>query len=225
MRVFVSVSSPIHVRSHHSDRIQASDYVVASHGNASPSDRGADRQSEDGQGEDVIRMPQPSGPLGSPPPDDSAPASSFPAKTSPSAKSSSRGGSTWSRGHRRMNDAANSFFYRLGYWVATHAKSTVLISLVLVAACCFGFASFRQETDGKGHGEGASLAAALFAVPFCSGVVVLRQVWLITVWPHWHSSLPFNRRHMFRCPLRCTEVSTETCPLIPSNKPNVGRED
>ena len=44
---------------------------------------------------------------------------------------------------------ADNFFYRLGYWVATHPKRTLLISIVLVIACCFGFANFVVEGDGK----------------------------------------------------------------------------
>ncbi|CAM9501356.1 unnamed protein product, partial [Hapterophycus canaliculatus] len=41
------------------------------------------------------------------------------------------------------------FFYRLGFWVATHAKRTLLISIVLVILCCFGFANFEIENDGE----------------------------------------------------------------------------
>ncbi|CAM9899558.1 unnamed protein product, partial [Ectocarpus sp. 12 AP-2014] len=58
-------------------------------------------------------------------------------------------GSTWSRIHARVNEAADNFFYRLGYWVATRPKRTLLISLVFVIACCFGFANFRIEGDGE----------------------------------------------------------------------------
>ncbi|CAN0007994.1 unnamed protein product, partial [Ectocarpus sp. 12 AP-2014] len=58
-------------------------------------------------------------------------------------------GSAWSRLHGRINEVADHFFYRLGYWVATHPKRTLLISLVFVIACCFGFANFRIEADGE----------------------------------------------------------------------------
>ncbi|CAM9613684.1 unnamed protein product [Ectocarpus sp. 12 AP-2014] len=58
-------------------------------------------------------------------------------------------GSAWSRIHPRVNEAADNFFYHLGYWVATHPKRTLLISLVFVIACCFGFANFRIEGDGE----------------------------------------------------------------------------
>ncbi|CBJ26537.1 conserved unknown protein [Ectocarpus siliculosus] len=59
----------------------------------------------------------------------------------------SKGSSAWPRFHDRINEVADNFFYRLGYWVATHPKRTLLISLVLVIACCFGFANFRIEGD------------------------------------------------------------------------------
>ncbi|CAM9260832.1 unnamed protein product [Ectocarpus sp. 13 AM-2016] len=59
----------------------------------------------------------------------------------------SKGSSAWSRFHGRINEVADNFFYRLGYWVATHPKWTLLISLVFVIACCFGFANFRIEGD------------------------------------------------------------------------------
>ncbi|CAN0410468.1 unnamed protein product [Ectocarpus sp. 8 AP-2014] len=61
-------------------------------------------------------------------------------------------GSAWSRFHGRINKVADNFFYRLGYWVATHPKRTLLISLVFVIACCFGFANFRVEADGEERG-------------------------------------------------------------------------
>ena len=47
-----------------------------------------------------------------------------------------------------MIEAADNFFYRLGYWVATHAKLTLLICLVFVAVCCSGFVNF-EYLDGK----------------------------------------------------------------------------
>ncbi|CAM9459471.1 unnamed protein product, partial [Scytosiphon promiscuus] len=31
-------------------------------------------------------------------------------------------GSAWSRFHGRINGLADNFFYRLGFWVAHHAK-------------------------------------------------------------------------------------------------------
>ncbi|CAN0243446.1 unnamed protein product, partial [Hapterophycus canaliculatus] len=37
------------------------------------------------------------------------------------------------------------FSYRLGFWVANYAKRTLLICLVLVVACCFGFVNFTTE--------------------------------------------------------------------------------
>ncbi|CBJ26527.1 conserved unknown protein [Ectocarpus siliculosus] len=57
--------------------------------------------------------------------------------------------SAWSIFHGRINKVADTLFYRLGYWVATHPKRTLLISLVFVIACCFGFANFRVEADGE----------------------------------------------------------------------------
>ncbi|CAM9459401.1 unnamed protein product [Scytosiphon promiscuus] len=65
------------------------------------------------------------------------------------ATDGSKTGSTWSRFHSRINAVADDFFYRLGFWVANHAKRTLLISLVFVIACCFGFANFRIEADGE----------------------------------------------------------------------------
>ncbi|CAN0008265.1 unnamed protein product, partial [Ectocarpus sp. 12 AP-2014] len=57
--------------------------------------------------------------------------------------------SAWSRLHGRINEVADNFFYRLGYWVATHPKRTLLMSLVFVIACCFGFANFKIEADSE----------------------------------------------------------------------------
>ena len=51
--------------------------------------------------------------------------------------------------HGKINHVADNFFYRLGYWVATHPKATLTISLLLVVACCFGFANFVVESDGE----------------------------------------------------------------------------
>lgn len=61
---------------------------------------------------------------------------------------STKSGSSWSRLHARINRVADHLFYRLGYWVATHAQRTLLISLVLVTLCCLGFANFTIEEDG-----------------------------------------------------------------------------
>ena len=61
-------------------------------------------------------------------------------------------GSRGSRFHGRINDAADAFFYSLGYWVAHHAKLTVFISIGLIIACCFGFVKFEIETAGE-HGR------------------------------------------------------------------------
>eukprot|EP00752_Nemacystus_decipiens_P004731 g4312.t1 len=60
----------------------------------------------------------------------------------------SKQGYSWSRCHGTINSVADNFFYRLGFWVASHPKLTLLTSLVLVGACCSGFANFRVETDG-----------------------------------------------------------------------------
>ena len=57
--------------------------------------------------------------------------------------------SRWTRTHGKANQMAGRFFYRLGYWVAGHPKWTLLISLVLVIACCFGFAKFEIENNGE----------------------------------------------------------------------------
>ena len=62
----------------------------------------------------------------------------------------SKQGYAWSRCHGRINRVADNFFYRLGLWVASHPKLTLFTSLVLVIACCFGFANFRVESDGEG---------------------------------------------------------------------------
>ncbi len=62
---------------------------------------------------------------------------------------SEKRGSAWSRLHRKINDAADNFFYRLGCWVATHPKRTLLVSVALVIACCFGFANFVFANDGE----------------------------------------------------------------------------
>ena len=64
----------------------------------------------------------------------------------------SKPGSAWERFHARINDTADSFFYCLGYWVATHPKRTLFVSVVLVIACCFGFANFRIEADCESLG-------------------------------------------------------------------------
>lgn len=61
----------------------------------------------------------------------------------------SKRASWWTRFHGKANEVADHFFYRLGYWVAGHPKRTLLISVVLVIACCFGFANFENETGGE----------------------------------------------------------------------------
>lgn len=43
----------------------------------------------------------------------------------------------------------DSFYYRLGYWVAGHTKATLATSLILVVLCCMGFTSFTTTTDGR----------------------------------------------------------------------------
>lgn len=63
-------------------------------------------------------------------------------------KGPSNPGSWWTRLHGKANGVADNLFYRLGYWVAGHAKRTLLISLVLVIACCFGFANFETANGG-----------------------------------------------------------------------------
>lgn len=54
----------------------------------------------------------------------------------------------WSRFHAGINGVADNFFYRLGFWVANHTKTTLLISFVFVVLCCFGFANFTVEYEG-----------------------------------------------------------------------------
>eukprot|EP00903_Cladosiphon_okamuranus_P015713 g14505.t1 len=61
----------------------------------------------------------------------------------------SKHGNAWSRFHARINERADNFFYRLGRGVAFRPKRTLFISIVLVVACCFGFANFRVENDGE----------------------------------------------------------------------------
>ncbi|CAM9472819.1 unnamed protein product [Ascophyllum nodosum] len=58
-------------------------------------------------------------------------------------------GSWWARHHHRWNEAADNLFYRLGYWVAKHTRLTLLISAMLVGACCIGFVNFEIESDGE----------------------------------------------------------------------------
>ena len=61
----------------------------------------------------------------------------------------SKQGSWWARHHHRWNEAADNLFYRLGYWVAKHTRLTLLISAMLVGACCIGFINFEIESDGE----------------------------------------------------------------------------
>lgn len=58
-------------------------------------------------------------------------------------------GGAWLRFHSTVNHAVDNFYYRLGYWVATHSRVTIGISLLLVILCCFGFANFTVESDGE----------------------------------------------------------------------------
>ena len=51
--------------------------------------------------------------------------------------------------HGKANQVADRLFYRLGYCVAGHPKRTLVISLVLVIACCFGFTNFETENNGE----------------------------------------------------------------------------
>ncbi|CAN0119730.1 unnamed protein product, partial [Pylaiella littoralis] len=57
--------------------------------------------------------------------------------------------SGWVRVHAAANRAADNFFYRLGYWVATHPKLTLLLNLAFVVLCSVGFVNFRVVTDGE----------------------------------------------------------------------------
>lgn len=64
----------------------------------------------------------------------------------------------WPWLHAKANDVADNFFYKLGYRVARHPKLTLLISLVLVLVCCWGFKNFEYVTDGESLGPGALLS-------------------------------------------------------------------
>ena len=57
--------------------------------------------------------------------------------------------SAWARFHAKINHAADGFCYRLGYWVAKHAKLTVLASILFVILCSAGFANFSTEASGE----------------------------------------------------------------------------
>ncbi len=60
--------------------------------------------------------------------------------------------SAWMRAHASANRAADEVFYRLGYWVATHPKLTLLLNVVFVALCSIGFLNFKVVTDGEKMG-------------------------------------------------------------------------
>ncbi|CAM9765761.1 unnamed protein product, partial [Scytosiphon promiscuus] len=51
--------------------------------------------------------------------------------------------------HAAANRAANESFYRLGYWVATHPKLTLLLNLAFVMLCSVGFINFEVLADGE----------------------------------------------------------------------------
>lgn len=57
--------------------------------------------------------------------------------------------SSWNRIHAAANRAVDEKFYRLGYWVATHPKLTLLINVVFVVLCSIGFVNFKVVTDGE----------------------------------------------------------------------------
>lgn len=73
-------------------------------------------------------------------------------------------GSCWSRCHRKINRVWDDFFYRLGYWVATHPKLTLFTALLFVVACTFGFANFEAESDGKKLCSEMDVRQCLFVV-------------------------------------------------------------
>eukprot|EP00904_Undaria_pinnatifida_P008217 jgi/Undpi1/4525/HiC_scaffold_18.g07879.m1 len=55
--------------------------------------------------------------------------------------------SRWHRLHAKANAVVDNFFYHLGHWVASHPKATLLISLVFVLVCCWGFKNFEEENN------------------------------------------------------------------------------
>ena len=55
----------------------------------------------------------------------------------------------WVRLHAAINRTADEGFYRLGYWVATRPKLTLLLNLAFVALCSIGFVNFNVLTDGE----------------------------------------------------------------------------
>lgn len=61
-------------------------------------------------------------------------------------------GNRWARFHRTVNQAADDFYYRLGFWVASNPKKTLAAGTLFVILCCFGLVRFRIETDGERHG-------------------------------------------------------------------------
>lgn len=67
----------------------------------------------------------------------------------PRATADLEGLSSWSRVHAQITDAADAFFYKLGYRVAKNAKLTLSVSLLLVVACGFGFTKLNVVTAGE----------------------------------------------------------------------------
>lgn len=69
--------------------------------------------------------------------------------TAPGGGATKEGPSSWSRVHGRTTDAADAFFYSLGYWVSKNAKLTLALSLGAVISCCFGFVNLDIVTAGN----------------------------------------------------------------------------
>eukprot|EP00752_Nemacystus_decipiens_P003669 g3381.t1 len=59
--------------------------------------------------------------------------------------------SSWRRIHAAANRAVDERFYQLGYWVATHPKLSLLLSLAFVVLCSIGFVNFKIVTDGSDY--------------------------------------------------------------------------
>lgn len=76
--------------------------------------------------------------------------------------------SSWLRFHSRVNDAIDDFYHRLGYWVATHTKATLAISLAMVLFCCAGFLNFTLETYCE---SSVVVARCLFSLVLWIGIV------------------------------------------------------
>lgn len=69
----------------------------------------------------------------------------------------------------------DNFFYRLGYGVARNTKRTLLVSLILVVACSFGFANFKIETEGERKAKGLSSTNYLVSLTFATNFGTTRQ--------------------------------------------------